>query len=189
MASMLVHPNIFTWVNPNTVHTWVSPTSSDRVVLRLNGFWKPPPAFLFLPTSASPVSKSLSSSALTFLALFLRGAAFFLAGFALSPPRVLRPLARLFSWACSWAARRASASSAEDDRLTFFREGSGVADCSVSPASDVPLVAYGSTEEGGTMPLSAPETASKRSSIRRLMASYRAELARRNEKVVAGGGS
>lgn len=154
------------------VHTCVSPQSSDKAGLRLKGFMKPPPAFLFL-TSPSPDPTSLSSSAPTFLALFLRGAAFafgFLGALALSlPPRVLRLRARLFSWAWSWAARRASASSTDDERLAFFLAGSGEASGSVSPASDVAwlaerLVGAGSGGE-------APETASKRPSMSFLMAS------------------
>lgn len=142
--------------------------------LRVKGFWKPPPAFRFGVPDASLASTSLSSSGDTFLELVFRGA-FFL-GFGvppfLSPPRVERPRARLFSWACSCAASRASASSTESDRLAFFLTGSGEADGSVS---ETPLVAerlFGEgsgTVEGGSTAASALML-SKRSSINLLMA-------------------
>lgn len=76
-------------------HTWVSPVSSESAGLRLNGFWKPPPDRFFF---GSAPSTSLSSSDLTFLALFFRGTFFFLVAFlSVPPPRVDLLRARLFS--------------------------------------------------------------------------------------------
>lgn len=156
-------------------HTWVSPVSSERAGLRLKGFIKPPPAFLFL-TTPSPDSTSLSSLASTFLELFLRGAAFcFLDALALAlspPPRVLRLRAKLFSWACSWAAKRASASSTDDERLAFFLAGSGDAERSVSPASEVAWLADLLIGAGSGSGADAPEKASKRASMSFLMAAW-----------------
>lgn len=141
----------------------------------MNGFWNPPPAFRF---GASPLT-SLSSSELTFLALFLRGAFCFLTVFFSLPPRVERPRARLFSWAWSLAARRASASSTDEERLAFFLAGSGEAEGSVEPMSEVPLVAArlfgdGSGSETGADSVLTAEMASKRASISSLMAFCRA---------------
>ena len=136
------------------------------------------PAFLFGGAESPLPSRSLSSASAIRVALFFLGARFFLMPLGLSPPRVERARAKLFSWACSCAARRASASSTDEERLAFFLTGSGVTEPSESSWSYEPLVAdrlwgEGSgTDDGGTGPASAPETASKRSSISFLIASY-----------------
>lgn len=100
--------------------------------------WKPPLLFTFFSTASDPEScRSLSSSAFTLSAVFFFGLRFFfliVILFRFAPPLV--GLARLFSSACSFAAKAASAST----KCSTFRFFFGVGEFGTSESSSSSLV-------------------------------------------------
>lgn len=103
-------------------HTVGSPTNSASGALKWYCLWKPPFFGFSLISPSLPNSTSLSSTALTLLALFLGflGVRFVFTTFLLPAPLVAR--AERFSAACSIAASFAS-STAHFSFLTFFFGG------------------------------------------------------------------
>lgn len=105
--------------------------------------WKAPLRLTFFSAVAEPESMSLSSSFLTFAAVFFFGRLFFFTtGFLFTPFLVGR--ARLFSSAWSFAAKAASSSTNFSTFLFFFGDGSlGAEDRSSSSLSRFVLILGG----------------------------------------------